>query len=65
MTLNDKPIGPEELLDILIADSLTHAIKRYGIEGLEEKIKELYILMPKARDKMLEVYYKIYGIQKV
>ena len=56
----DKNIGPEELMDILIADSLRHAVQRYGIEGLEDKIKELYKLMPTARDKMLEVYQRMY-----
>ena len=56
----DKNIGPEELMDILIADSLRHAVSRYGIEGLEEKIKDLYKLMPTARDKMLTVYRKMY-----
>ena len=53
-----------DLLDVLIWDSLSHAVKKYGIEATEEKIKKLYKLMPKARDKMLKEYYKIYGLRK-
>lgn len=60
MELNDKPISAEELVDILIADSLRHCVNRYGIEGLEEKINHLYSRMPIARDKMLSVYRKMY-----
>lgn len=60
MEINDRPISAEELLDILIADSLKHCVNRYGIEGLEEKIKDLYKLMPVARDKMLAVYRRMY-----
>ena len=43
-----------------IWDSLSHAVKKYGIEATEEKIKKLYKLMPKARDKMLKEYNRIY-----
>jgi hypothetical protein len=55
-----KNVSAEELMDILIADSLRRNVSRYGIEGLEDKIKELYVLMPTARDKMLAVYRKMY-----
>lgn len=48
------------LIDLLIWDSLKEAVKKYGIEGCEEKIKELYREMPKARDKILEVYNRTY-----
>ena len=60
----NKNVSAEELIDILIADSLRHAVGRYGIEGLEEKIIDLYKLMPTARDKMLEVYRKMYKYEK-
>lgn len=60
MTFGDRPIGPEELLDILIVDALKNAVARYGIEGTEQKIKELYKLMPVARDRMLKVYNVLY-----
>lgn len=49
-----------KLIDVLIWDSLKTAVARYGIEGTEQKIKELYRLMPTARDKMLEVFYATY-----
>ena len=56
----NRNISPEELLEILIVDSLHTAVNKYGIEGVEDKIKELYKLMPIARDKMLEIYRKMY-----
>jgi len=48
--------------DIIEMDTrlmVQRAIKTFGIEGTEQKIKELYVLMPKLRDLMLEQYYKI------
>lgn len=53
-----------KIIDVLIWDALKTAVKTYGIEGTEQKIKELYRLMPVARDKMLEVFYATYGIKK-
>ena len=35
------------------------AIKKFGIEGTEEKIKDLYSSMPKIKEIMLNAYYKI------
>jgi hypothetical protein len=50
------------LEDIIKMDTrlaVQKAIKTFGIEGTEQKIKELYVLMPKLRDLMLEQYYQI------
>ena len=33
--------------------------KHFGIEGTEQKIRDLYSEMPRLRDVMLEQYYKI------
>jgi hypothetical protein len=52
------------LIDVLLWDALKQAVKRYGIEGTEQKIKELYCLMPVARDKMLEGFYATYSVRK-
>jgi len=35
------------------------AIKKFGIEGCLEKIETLYSSMPKIKEIMLDVYYKI------
>jgi hypothetical protein len=56
----DNPIDAETVLDLLIADSLKLAVTRYGLEGTEDKINELYKLMPFAKDEMLRVYNKLY-----
>ena len=37
---------------------LYEAFKRYGIEGTEGKIKELYKNTPKLRDIYLDFYYR-------
>jgi hypothetical protein len=34
-------------------------MKVYGIEGMEDKIKDIYSQMPKLREIFLEEYYKI------
>lgn len=49
-----------DLVDLLIEESLKKAVARYGIEGAEQKINELYVHMPVAKDRILEVYKKIY-----
>ena len=41
-------------MNILIVDSLRHAVQRYGIEGLEDKINDLYKVDATARDKMFK-----------
>lgn len=53
-----------DLAEALIRASLNDAVNKYGIEGTEDKIKELYKLMPVCRDKMLEVFYATYGVRK-
>jgi len=53
-------ISNEKLVQILIQDSLLKNAKIYGIEGLEQKIKELYTLMPKLQSIMLEEYRRLF-----
>lgn len=60
MMLNNMPISSEQLIDVLIIDSLKNVINKYGLEGTEDMIKDLYKLMPEARDRILFVYNKIY-----
>lgn len=53
----------DELIKFIVIEDLKFniikAMNYYGIEGTEEKIKELYVKMPKARDIMLTEYYKL------
>ncbi len=64
MELNGKPISAEELLEILIADSLQNNVKYYGIEALEEQIKKYYSHNPVCMNKMLNVYNRMYKYEK-
>jgi hypothetical protein len=54
-------------LDDIIRDDIKQNVKEqiykcmkvYGIEGLEDKLKELYNKMPKVLELFLSEYYKI------
>lgn len=52
-----------DLAEALIRCSLHDAVNRYGLEGCEDKIQELYNLTPVLRDKMLEIFYQTYGVK--
>ena len=47
------------IIDLLAREQLTLCFKRWGMEGTEQKIKELYKTMPKIKDTMLKEYYKL------
>ena len=38
---------------------LRRAYNKFGIEGTEEKIKEVYKNTPGARDYLLDIHYKL------
>lgn len=46
-------------LDKDVESCIYKAFKRYGIEGTENKIKEVYKLVPKMKEYMLNKYYEI------
>lgn len=46
-------------LDKDVKSYIYKAFKRYGIEGTENKIKEVYELVPKMKEYMLNKYYEI------
>ena len=55
------------LKDIIKLDAIFEikkAFKRYGIEGTEQKLKELYRLMPTYRNYMLKTYKEILNEKK-
>ena len=48
-----------ELVDQLIADGLRSAFKTFGLEGTEDKIKEIYARSPKMLDRYISVYNRL------
>ena len=50
----------ELFISDMVKEALYKAIQTYGREGTDQKIKELYILMPTLRDKLLEELNKRY-----
>jgi hypothetical protein len=49
----------EDFIQLDIQYQIKKCMRVYGIEGTEQKIKELLILMPKLKETFLEEYYKI------
>ncbi len=51
-----------KIVDILLVDAIDKNIKRYGLEGTEEKIKELYTHpnMQKLKNMLLNELYRRY-----
>ncbi len=51
-----------KIVDVLMADAVDKTIKTYGLEGAEEKIKEVYnhLNMQKLKDMMLNELYRRY-----
>jgi len=60
MEINDHPISSEDLVDILVADSLIRNIKYYGLEGLKEAIERNYPHNPEIKNHMLKIYKRMY-----
>ncbi len=57
--MNEKKYN---IADILLIDAIDNNIKRYGIEGTEDKIKELYTHpnMEKLKNMLLNELYRRY-----
>lgn len=47
------------IAQLMAREQIILSFKRYGIEGTEQKIKELYRIMPKIKNTMLKEYYNI------
>lgn len=52
----------DEFFKVIISNALQTQVSHYGIEGLEDAIKRNYANNIIARDRILEVYYKMYKI---
>ena len=48
-----------DIVQLMAREGVINAIKRYGLEGTEQKIKSVYKYSAKLRDYMLKEYYKI------
>ncbi len=49
-----------KISDILCQDAVIQAVKLFGIEATEEKIKKLYSNTPMLRDSLLKAWKQIY-----
>lgn len=47
------------IIQLMAQEQIKLSFKKFGIEGTEQKIKEIYKTMPKILDTMLKEYYKI------
>lgn len=57
--MNKEYYTIEDIIKMDLRLSVLRAIKNFGLEMTEQKIKDLYSLMPKLKDALLEEYYKI------
>lgn len=60
----EKDYSLKEAISILsearMYESLKEAVKKYGLEGTEEIIKNVYSSSPKLKEKMLEALHYIW-----
>ena len=47
------------IAQLMAQEQIILSFKRYGIEGTEQKIKELYRETPKLKNTMLKEYYNL------
>ncbi len=47
------------IIQLMAYEQIILAFQKYGIEGTEQKIKELYQTKPKIKDTMLKEYYNL------
>lgn len=47
------------VVQLMAQEQIILAFKRYGIEGTEQKLKELYNTMPTLKATLLREYYKL------
>jgi len=52
------------IIDQTILFHLNKAFKEYGIEGTEQKIKEIYATMPTIKERYLQIYSKVMHNEK-
>ena len=50
----------EEIIKLDAIHRMNKTMKQYGIEGVEDKVKEIYSQMPKLRDYLLDIIYNLW-----
>ena len=53
----DKAYTPEEIVRMDAEEQINRAINKYGLEGAEDKIKEIYKLSTGLRDYLLIIVH--------
>ena len=53
-----------KISDIMAQEQVIRAVKIYGIEGTEQKIKEIYAQLPLVKETMLRAWKTIYMERK-
>lgn len=48
----------QDIIELDAKFEIRKAFQRYGVEGTEQKIEEVYKLTPKLRNFMLSMYYE-------
>jgi len=51
----------DNLVKYLMQDSLIRSVKRFGIEGTEQKIKSVYTHNIKLKNMMLKTLHELYN----
>jgi len=51
--------GMEKIIELQARENIGKAMRTFGIEGTQQKIKETYKNTPKVKEYMLDVYDKI------
>ena len=54
----------DNLLYYMMKEQIEKAVKEWGIEGTEDKIKAVYVHNPELKNSMLRTLRKMYGIGK-
>ena len=50
----------KEFVEASLEDAVRRCIKVYGLEGTEQKAKELLVEVPIFRDRFLKTLYRLY-----
>jgi flagellar basal body-associated protein FliL len=62
--INIHTMQIKHIIDNLIDDTMKRYLQRafsyWGIEGTEQKIKEVYSKMPEIRNRFLKIYYNLF-----
>ena len=49
----------KDVIELTARQHIHDALQKFGVEGTEEKIKEVYKLVPRVQEYMLEIFKKM------